>query len=371
MGALGIADELIRRAGATAEVIAAATGSTVDAAELLTGRAALLGVAPQGRISAGGATRLVRAADGWCALTLSRADDIAAVPALLEADSVPEDPWPAIQRWAAAATVTEFVDRAVLLDLPAAALGETEPTPPRVLGCGTAGPSRGVEGLLVVDLTSMWAGPLCARLLGRGGATVVKVESPTRPDGTRSGDPRVFDWMNAEKLSYAVDFDTDRDALAELLAVADVVLEGSRPTTLARRGLGPRDCPPKPGRVWLSVSGYGSGAGAGRRVAFGDDAAVAGGLVGYRADGPVFVGDAIADPLTGLTAAAVIIDALSHGGGVHIEVAMAAVAATYAADGAGAVTPADPVLPTGAPRASQLGADNADVQRLVAERGWT
>jgi CoA-transferase family III len=371
MGALGIADGLLRRAGETADVIAAATGAVVDAAELLTGRAALLGLTPRVRVSAGGATHLVRADDGWCALTLSRADDIAAVPAMLEVDVLPADPWPAIHRWAAARSVAEFVGRALLLDLPASALGEVKAAAPRVLGCGTAGPSRGVEGLLVVDLTSMWAGPLCARLLGRGGATVVKVESPTRPDGTRAGDPRFFDWMNTGKLSYSADLDDDRDALWDLLAVADIVLEGTRPATLARRGLGPHDCPPRPGRVWLSITGYGGRADGARRVAFGDDAAVAGGLVGHRADGPVFVGDAIADPLTGLTAAAAVIDALSHGGGVHIEVAMAEVAATYAsAVDTGGVRAADPEFAPAAPPASQLGADNADVQRLVAERGW-
>jgi hypothetical protein len=365
MAALGIADDVIRRAGATADAVSAATGATVDATELLTGRAALAGLSPRGRLSAGGATRLIPTGDGWCALTLSRADDLAAVPALLEAVAVPTDPWPVIHEWAAQLPTAQVVDRAVLLDLPVAALGEAEAAAPRVLGCGTAGPARGVDGLLVVDMTSMWAGPLCARLLGAGGATVVKVESPTRPDGTRVGDPRFFDWMNTGKISYAVDFDADRDALWDLLAVADIVLEGSRPATLARRGLGPHDCPPKPGRVWLSITGHSDP----NRVAFGDDAAVAGGLVGHTADGPVFVGDAIADPLTGLTAAAAVVEALSHGGGVHVAVAMAAVAATYA-DISAATTDVAPVLPQIGLPARALGADNTAVQRLVAEKGW-
>jgi hypothetical protein len=365
MGALGIADDVIRRAGVTADAVSAATGAKVDITELLTGRAALAGLSPQGRLSAGGATRLIPAADGWCALTLSRGDDLAAVPALLEADAVPTDPWLAIHEWAAQLPTAQVVDRAVLLDLPVAALGEAEAAAPRVLGCGTAGPARGVDGLLVVDMTSMWAGPLCARLLGAGGATVVKVESPTRPDGTRAGDPRFFDWMNTGKLSYAVDFDADRDALWDLLAIADIVLEGTRAATLGRRGLGPHDCPPKPGRVWLSITGHGDPC----RVAFGDDAAVAGGLVGHSADGPVFVGDAIADPLTGLTAAAAVAEALSHGGGVHIAVAMAAVAATYAPTSA-ATTDANPVLPQIGPPASALGADNGAVRHLVVEKGW-
>jgi crotonobetainyl-CoA:carnitine CoA-transferase CaiB-like acyl-CoA transferase len=366
MGALGVADEVFRRAGAMADVVSAAIGAAVDAAELLTGRAALSGRSPQGRVSAGGATHLMRARDGWCALTLSRADDIAALPAMLEADALPDDPWPAIHDWAAQRPVTEFVDRALLLDLPAAALGEAEAAAPSVLGCGTAGPARGVDGLLVVDMTSMWAGPLCARLLGAGGATVVKVESPARPDGTRAGDPRFFDWINTGKLSYSVDFETDRDAVWDLLAVADIVLEGSRPGALARRGLGPHDCPPKPGRVWVSVTGHG---GESSRVAFGDDAAVAGGLVGHTADGPVFIGDAIADPLTGLAAAAAVVEALQRGGGVHIGIALAATAATYVTDSS-AVTPIAPVPPRPVPPAAALGADNAAVLRLVAEKGW-
>ncbi|MCV7051985.1 NAD-glutamate dehydrogenase, partial [Mycobacterium heidelbergense] len=75
---------------ARAERVAAAVGRrldiAVDAAGVLTGRAALLGLTRRGRVSAGGATRLLAARDGWCAITLSRPDDVAAVPALLQAD---------------------------------------------------------------------------------------------------------------------------------------------------------------------------------------------------------------------------------------------------------------------------------------------
>ncbi|MCV7081459.1 CoA transferase, partial [Mycolicibacterium insubricum] len=129
---------------------------------------------------------------------------------------------------------------------------------------------------------------------------------------------------NAGKLSCTTDFDTDADRLRALLTVADVVLEGSRPAALARRGLGPEDIPGPPGRVWLRITGHGDGSVEGRvafgegaaRVAFGDDAAVAGGLVGRAPDGsPVFCGDAIADPLTGLAAAAAVsevLDAVEH-----------------------------------------------------------
>ena len=124
---------------------------------------------------------------------------------------------------------------------------------------------------------------------------------------------------------------TTPTALRALLAVADVVLNSSRPAALAHRGLGPDDVPARDGRVWLRITGHGADGAGADWVAFGDDAAVAGGLVGRSADGPVFCADAIADPLTGLEAAAAVIDALARGGGEVIDVAMSAVAASYAA----------------------------------------
>jgi hypothetical protein len=338
---------------------------TPDLAQLLTGRAALLGIAPQGRISAGGATRLFPASDGWCALTLSRPDDVAAVPALVEADA--PDAWQAVQAWALTRSAEEVVERGRLLGLPAAALGEAEPAEPRVIGCGTATAVRGVAGLLVVDLTSMWAGPLCGRLLADAGATVIKVESPNRADGTRAGSREFFDWMNHGKLSYAASFD-DTARLRDLLSVADVVLEGSRPAALGRRGLGPHDVAPRPGRVWLRVTGYGTADDNADRVAFGDDAAVAGGLVHWRGAEPQFLGDAIADPLAGVTSARAVEEAVGRGGGVLIEVSMAAVAAGYAAL---PVVDVAPLLPPAVPAAATLGADNASVDALVAERALT
>jgi crotonobetainyl-CoA:carnitine CoA-transferase CaiB-like acyl-CoA transferase len=102
-------------------------------------------------------------------------------------------------------------------------------------------------------------------------------------------------------------------------------------------------------------------------VAFGDDAAVAGGLVGFDATGPVFRGDAIADPLTGLEAATAVLAALRRGGGELIEIGLAQVAATYAGSAAGS-DPA-PVAPAPVTAAHGLGADNAAVRHIVAERG--
>jgi CoA-transferase family III len=349
--------------------IGALLGIEVDAATMLAGRAAILGLTRRGSVSAGGATRLLATADGWCAIALPRADDVAALPALLEAEAVPEDPWKALSRWTATRSTEAVIARGQLLDIAAAGLGEVPAESPVVRPCrSTRGPRR-ADGLLVADLSSLWAGPLCTQLLARAGAVVVKVESPTRPDGTRSGEPTFFDWMNFGKLSHVVDFDNDTDALRRLLTAADIVVEGSRPAALRRRQLSADDVPGRPGRIWLRITGY---RGQPYRSAFGDDAAVAGGLVGAAADGPVFCGDAIADPLSGLEAARAVGQSLGRGGGEVIDVAMAQVAARYAAlpraSSSCAAPVAPPHPPPPGPSASPLGADNAAVYHIVSER---
>jgi hypothetical protein len=362
------------RAGVLAEArrvtddVAGLLGVEVDAASVLAGRAAIMNVSRRGRISAGGATRLLATADGWCALALPRADDVAALPALLEVDEVAGDQWTVLTRWAAACSTKNVVARTQLLDIAAAALGEAAAGTPAVRSSGDGAGSRCFEGLLVADLSSLWAGPLCAQLLTRAGATVVKVESRSRPDGARGGEPAFFDWMNSGKLCYAVDFDHDGDALHRLLEAADIVIEGSRPAALRRRKLSVDDVPARPGRIWLRINGYRDEP---HRPAFGDDAAVAGGLVGAAADGPVFCGDAIADPLSGLEAARAVGESLRRGGGEVIDVSMAQVAARYAAlpRSQNSAAPANrPQPPPAVPSASPLGADNVAVERLVAER---
>ncbi|MFI9412482.1 CoA transferase [Nocardia gamkensis] len=364
---------ILSRAAAVAGGFTARTGVRIDVPVELSGRAALSGASRRGRVSVGGASRLLATRDGWCALTLSRTADLEAIPALLETAAPPEDPWAAVAAWAAHRPSAAVTERARLLDIPAATLGEADAAPPRVRPLGERSHPRPVAECLVADLTSMWAGPLCGRLLAAAGATVVKVESPRRPDGPRRGSPTFFDWMNAGKLCYAADFDADGAALRELLEVADVVLEGSRPAALMRRGLGPDRIARRPGRVWLRVTAYGTDGRDADRPGFGDDTAVAGGLVGEGDAGPVFCADAIADPLTGLESARAVAESLARGGGELIEVSLAAVAATYAAMPPGpadapyaALAPTPPPRP--ASRASALGADTTAVRQVVAAR---
>ncbi|HVW34456.1 MAG TPA: CoA transferase, partial [Acidimicrobiia bacterium] len=210
-------------------------------------------------------------------------------------------------------------------------------------------PRHDLEGVVVADLSSLWAGPVCSRILQQAGARVIKVESIPRPDGARRGPAAFFDRLHAGQESVALDFAGagGRAILRRLLGAVDVVIEGSRPRALEQLGIsalellgisgrrppgapgpGPARTGPEGGpTVWVSITGYGR-EGAGRdKVAFGDDAAAAGGLVAWDADGPCFLADAIADPCTGLVAAAATLSALSAGGRWLVDVALRDVAA--------------------------------------------
>ena len=133
-------------------------------------------------------------------------------------------------------------------------------------------------------------------------------------------------------------------------------------------------------RVWARITGHGSTGPGADWIGFGDDAAVAGGLIAGTPTAPMFCGDAIADPLTGLETATAVATALRTGGGVRIDIALARVAATYAALGVidlPADPPAEPpaVSPPRAPTeidlippASKLGADNPAVDAIVSRR---
>jgi hypothetical protein len=312
-------------------------GLEVDVGELLTGRAAWMGLRRSGRTSANGSCRLLRAADRWVAVNLARPSDLDAVPALIEESAaVTGDPWGALAAGVGRRPAATVVERATLLAVPAAALppaaGSTVPEGPFRVSprLGEAREPDGGDVLdrqrLVVDLSAMWAGPLCARLLGRAGFRVVKVESTARPDGARAGDPSFFSWLHAGHESVALDLRSDggRRALGELLGRADVVVESSRPRALAQLGIEVEQVvAARPGVTWVSITGHGRRGAAASRVTFGDDAAVAAGLVAWdeRAE-PVFCGDAIADPITGLYAAVGALASQAAGGGHLLDVAM-------------------------------------------------
>jgi len=160
------------------------------------------------------------------------------------------------------------------------------------------------------------------------------VESERRPDPTRTSTPEFFRRLNGRKSELQLDFaaSAGRARLAKEIAGADVLITSARPRAFVGLGLEPDAVfAANPALVWIAITGYGWTGAAGERVAFGDDAAAAGGLVGWTVDGePRFLGDALADPVTGLAAVIGALSALESGGGVIVDVAMARCAAAAA-----------------------------------------
>jgi hypothetical protein len=175
----------------------------------------------------------------------------------------------------------------------------------------------------VVDLSSLWAGPLCSHLLQRLGARVIKLESRQRPDGARQGTPEFFDLLHAGKESVVLDFDSaaGRQGLRALLAQADIVIEASRPRALRQLGIDAEQLlAEQPGLTWLSLTGHGRQPPQDEWIAYGDDAGVAAGLSGVMlalTGQPLFCGDAIADPLSGWHAALAALAGWQGGGGLY------------------------------------------------------
>jgi hypothetical protein len=307
----------------------------LDAPALLGERAAIFGLERHGTTSPGGSCRLLRAADGWIALNLARPDDHSLLPAWL-GDGVADDPWAFVEERIAGRPAAEVIERGRLLGLPVAFAAEPPRTPPpwfRVAASGPRARRDAAERPLVVDLSSLWAGPLCTQLISRAGARVVKVESLRRPDGARAGATAFFDLLNAGKASVALDFGkaSGRATLRALVERADIVVESARPRALEQLGIIASELVARrPGLSWISITGYGRSEPNANWVAFGDDAAVAAGLAaatGDPAGPPLFCGDAIADPLTGLHAALAARAAFLGGGGKLIDLSLRDVAA--------------------------------------------
>ena len=269
------------------------------------------GLAQPGLTSANRHCHLLRCADGWLALNLAREDDRDLIPALCEGGAD-------LAAYASSQNAAALLGRAIELQLPAALPGESAALPLAPLEM-----ARVPE--LVVDLSALWAGPLCAALLARAGARVVRIESLGRPDPTAQGSPRLDALLSGGNERLPLDLRTDpgRAALHDLLARADVLVTSARPAALARLGLDPAHFPHL---TWAAITAHGfTGPGA-LRVGFGDDCAVAGGLLHWQNGQPRFMGDALADPLTGLEAARAVL----AGQRGLIDLAMARIAASYA-----------------------------------------
>lgn len=290
---------------------------------VFTERAALLGLAPAHITSANGKCRMVCGRDGWVAVNLPRATDIDLLPAWLEGGTD-------IDVVARAAPRDVIVERARLLGLAVAPVNENQDPSPLITRVGAS--RKKSMRPTVVDLSSLWAGPLCGAFLADAGADVIKVETRERPDGAREGSPEFFARLNSKKRSKIIDVG-NKESLRELFATADVVIESARPRVLEQWGFSLSEIfAANPSLTWVSVTAYGRDPSRANWVGFGDDVAAAAGLITEQNGHPLFIGDAIADPLAGLTAAAATFACLAAGGGFLVDANLYA-AASFVANG--------------------------------------
>ena len=195
-----------------------------------------------------------------------------------------------------------------------------------------------LDGLRVLDLTRVLAGPYCTLLLGDMGADVIKIEEPLRGDDTRAWGPFYQGWstfflgLNRGKRSVALDLKSPdgANALRALVVEADVLIENFRPGSLSKLGFGYDDVSAlNPRIIYCSVSGYGQTGP--KKDLPGYDAVIQGecGLMDITGspDGPpTRAGVAITDYLAGLYAMSGILLALRHrdttGEGQHVDIGL-------------------------------------------------
>src|SRR5689334_18168043 len=125
---------------------------------------------------------------------------------------------------------------------------------------------RPLEGITVVGLDQVIAGPFCTRQLAELGARVIKIERPDGGDSARAYDRTVnglsshFAWVNRSKESLALDVKhpESRKILDKLLEKADVFVQNLAPGAAERLGLGAAELRAKhPRLIWCGISGYG------------------------------------------------------------------------------------------------------------------
>jgi crotonobetainyl-CoA:carnitine CoA-transferase CaiB-like acyl-CoA transferase len=182
-----------------------------------------------------------------------------------------------------------------------------------------------LEGLQVIDMATVFAGPGAAKYLGDFGADVIKVEPPGG-DGTRAmgwRDPRdgeTFMWKVLGRNKRAVVLDlkqaSDLDAMRRLVDRADVLIENLRPGTLERLGLAPDDLLERnPGLVVLRVTGFGQTGPYSSRPGFATLAEAMGGFAAINGepDGkPLLPPIALTDELAAIVGAFAVMVALRH-----------------------------------------------------------
>ncbi len=209
------------------------------------------------------------------------------------------------------------------------------PRPPNMKACPMTQPLA-LEGVTILDLSRVLAGPWSTQILADLGAKVIKVEKPDRGDDTRiwgppfipgTTDAAYFACTNRNKHSVAVDFAREEGAaiIREMAKKADILVENFKLGGLAKYGLDYESLKSEnPGLIYCSITGFGQTGPYAPRAGY--DYLIQGmsGLMSVTGhDTPTKVGVAISDLVTGLYATISILAALRHreqtGQGQHID----------------------------------------------------
>ncbi|MCE2405498.1 MAG: CoA transferase [Dehalococcoidia bacterium] len=216
---------------------------------------------------------------------------------------------------------------------------------------GDAPRSMPLSGFRVLDLSRIWAGPYCTKLLGDMGAQVIKMEStrvydnhrgpinPARgiaayPDSEPGERPwNRNGWFNCLHMGqYGITLDltaeSGREVFDSLVAISDVVIENFRYGSLARLGYSYEEMRKlRPDLVYVSMPAFGNTGPWKRYLAYGIGQEQLSGMAhitGYRGQGPMKSGINHGDPITGSHAAGAILVALRYrrktGKGMFIDV---------------------------------------------------
>ena len=196
-----------------------------------------------------------------------------------------------------------------------------------------------LEGVRVLDLSRVFAGPMCGMVLADFGAEVIKVEHPGRGDDTRDWGMRIgqtettyFNSMNRNKRSITVDLQTPEGVklIHDLLPQCDVVIQNFKTGGAEKLGLGYAQLKAlKPDLIYCSVAGYDSSGPEAKRPGY--DLVIQGeaglmALNGEASQPPLKFGVAVVDLMTGMYAAQAVLAALFRrertGKGRHIEMAL-------------------------------------------------
>lgn len=206
-----------------------------------------------------------------------------------------------------------------------------------------------LDGLRILDMSRILAGPTATQLMADLGAEVIKVEKPDVGDDTRSWGPpflpdtegndsdlsAYFLCANRNKKSIAIDITSEEGValLRRLVAISDVVVENYKPGDLTRRGVGYEDLRlVKPDIIWCSISGFGQTGPYSERIGYDFLIQAMGGIMSITGEPdaargqPVKVGVGIADVMCGMYATVGVLAALRHrdrtGEGQYIDLAL-------------------------------------------------